>query len=319
MKRVLAAPLLHFVVLGTVLFALERLGVDGRALGFSRDPIVVAAPDVERLRAVWLAETGRSPDRAELEATIRRHADEEILFREALRLGLDRTDPVVHSRLVQNLRFVHGDDRADDRAMFAEALALGMNRSDEVVRRRLVQAMEARLAARAQVTRAEAQRYVQAHPARFAGLPRVSFDQVFLGADRHGAGLGAAAAAMASQLAHAPADEIRGEPFLLGRHWVAQSEGEIARNFGAELAHAAMQAPLRSWIGPLRSPYGVHFVRVESRTQAGTADVAAVEREAYYTLLDEREREVTQAGVVALRRAYPLRIEWPELALAGAP
>jgi hypothetical protein len=293
-------PLLHFLVLGALLFGARQLTSDGRSLGLGAEPIVIAAAEVERLRLDWVAETRRQPSRHELEASIRRAADEETLLREALRLGLDRTDPVVRMRLVQNMRFARGQENGSEsfspekngsESFFLEAIALDMARRDVLARRRLVQVMEERLSARAAVSEAEVRAFIAAHPERYRPRPRITFDQVFIPAD--------------------PASRA----LLPGARVARQSEADLARTFGADFARAALAATPGEWAGPIRSAYGLHVIRVDA-VDAGRADDAAVLRQAWYALLEERERAAARAGIAGLRRAYPVRIEWPALALA---
>lgn len=305
--------LLRFTLLGAALFGLKSLLPADGAGPLAAAPIPVTAAEVERLRAEWLAETRRPPDAAELEAMIRRHADEEALVREALRLGLDRSDPVVRTRLVQNLRFARGEPEGDARALLAEALALGMATRDVVARRRLVQAMEERIVAGVRVTDAEVAAYVAAHPRRYGAARRLSFEQVFVAADadseRRAGELGARLRAGA---------EVAGDPFLLGARFERQSQTDLARGFGAAFAEAAMRAPAGAWSGPIRSAYGAHFIRVLAVDEGAPADVAAVRRQARYALLEERERQAVRMRLQDLRRAYPVEVEQPALALAGA-
>ena len=307
------------MVLGALLFAAKQLTSDGRALGLGAEPIVVSAATVAQLRASWIAETGRAPDAAELEASIRRHADEEVLLREALRLGLDRSDTVVRQRLVQNVRFARADAQLDEAAAFAEALALGMAHRDLVARRRLVQALEERLVQGTRVTDADVDAFVAAHADRYAAPRRISFEQVYLSSDRHRGTLEQRAAEIAAQLAVQPDAPVPGDPFLLGTRFATQSEADLARGFGAAFARAAIDAPLGQWSGPVRSAYGVHFIRVHAQQPAGAIERATVRRQARYALLEERERAVVRAQLDRLRAAYPLRVEWPALALAQAP
>jgi peptidyl-prolyl cis-trans isomerase C len=320
LKPLLLRPLLHFLIFGALLFGFKQLTSDGRALGIGAEPIVVAAADVERLRAIWHAETRRPPTNEELAASIRRHADEELLVREALRHGLDRSDVVVRQRLVQNVRFARAEPELDEPVAFAEALALGMAHRDLVARRRLVQAMEERLAQATRVTDAEVREYVATHADRYAAPRRISFDQVYLSSDRHGSALDARAAVLANRLASEQTDAAGlGDPFLLGTRFETQSQADLARGFGTGFAAAAIDAPLGQWSSPIRSAYGVHFIRVRAVETPGAIDFAAVRGQARYALLEERERLAVQAAIAALRPAYPLRIEWPGTVVAQAP
>src|SRR5436309_2509917 len=109
MLRAVWRSLLQFALLGTVLFAADRLW-----WGTATAPVVIRAESAEA-------------------------ADEELLYREALARGYERDDPVVFRRLVQNLRFAGAPDDRDDAALFGDALAMRMHETDPVVRRRLIQ------------------------------------------------------------------------------------------------------------------------------------------------------------------------------------
>jgi hypothetical protein len=52
---------------------------------------------------------GRAPTPAEREELIARHVDEEVLYREGLALGLDRSDPIVRRRVVQRMQLLLDD------------------------------------------------------------------------------------------------------------------------------------------------------------------------------------------------------------------
>jgi hypothetical protein len=275
-------PFLHFAILGALLFVAKELWPTPAAT------IAVPTAEVERLRAEWARETRRAPLPPELDAQIRHWADEEMLVREALRLGLDRADPVVASRLVRNMRFVGAD--GDDAALLAQAVALNMAASDVVARRRLVQAMHERFAAGATLSDAEVRAYVAAHAHRYAQAPRVSFRQRFTGAG--------------------------GQPVLLAREFVDASEDAVARAFGAEFARAVMQAPVGQWVGPVHSSYGPHEIFVAARAPARAAEYAVVQRQAWYALREERERQAVEAATRALRRRYPVALEAGVAALA---
>jgi hypothetical protein len=280
-----AKPLLHFLALGAVLFGAKALWLA------PQDPIGITARDVGRLRAEWLQETRRPPSARELDAQIRHLADEEMLVREALRLGLDRSDPVVAARLVRNMRFIGaGGDAA---ALLAQAVALNMAERDVVARRRLVQAMHERFAAGIALDDAEVRRYVERHAERYARAPRVSFRQRFAGTG--------------------------GQPVLLAREFVDVTPEAVERAFGRDFAAAVMAAPTGQWVGPVRSAYGPHEIYVAARAPAQAADYAVVQRQAWYALREERERAAVAEATQALRRRYPVSLEPGAQVLGGQP
>jgi PPIC-type PPIASE domain len=90
-------PLLHFVLLGAVLFAIDHFIV-GRA----DDPrsIVVTAQVDSEARDLFTARSGREPTRAERDAMRRIWLDNEVLYREGLALQVDRGDTTIRERVI---------------------------------------------------------------------------------------------------------------------------------------------------------------------------------------------------------------------------
>lgn len=105
-RRALREPLLHFVVLGGLVFAA------GRALSTDEaqaDAIVVDDALVERLRAELSQSLGQPPTPAQVDIAIERWIDEELLYREGVALGLDQHDPTVRKRVIQKMEFITAD------------------------------------------------------------------------------------------------------------------------------------------------------------------------------------------------------------------
>jgi len=88
MRRILGEPLLQFAVLGVLLFVSFRMLGDPRNTAPQR--VVVTTGQIERLAETWRRTWQRAPTRAELDGLVEDYVREEILYREALALGLDR-------------------------------------------------------------------------------------------------------------------------------------------------------------------------------------------------------------------------------------
>lgn len=110
----LREPLVHFLVGAACIFAYFWLS------GADRDPldytIEVSSADIERLVETHTRQRRRPPTAQELEGLITEAVENELYYREALRLGLDRDDAVIRRRLGQKLRFVEQQeiDAPDD-------------------------------------------------------------------------------------------------------------------------------------------------------------------------------------------------------------
>ena len=95
--RWLREPLLHFLLIGAALFA-----VDAWVASRTADPRVIVIDEVVDRQAIdiFKAARGRAPDEEELFALRRVWLDNEVLYREGLALQMDRGDPMIKDRVI---------------------------------------------------------------------------------------------------------------------------------------------------------------------------------------------------------------------------
>lgn len=93
----LREPLLHFTLLGTILF-----GVDHMLVSRADDPrLIVVGADVDaEARRLFKTARGRDPNGEELTALRRVWLDNEVLYREGLMLQVDRGDTAIRERVI---------------------------------------------------------------------------------------------------------------------------------------------------------------------------------------------------------------------------
>jgi hypothetical protein len=303
--RWLRAPLLHFLAGGAALFWVVH------GSGPPAAPVVVTADDVRRLRLDYSRETGLAPTPADEAALVDTAIAEELLFREAVARGLDRNDRSVRNWLVEQMRVLSDGAAEDPDRLYERARRLGLDRTDVVVRRLLVQKMRL-LAARLDErppSDAELEAFYAAQRDAYRPPDRVSFWHVFLAS----AAPAADAAALLARLrreAVPPAAAVRhGDSFAVSPHVVGRSPAQVERLFGPELAAAVARAETRTWIGPVRSPYGLHLVWVEAREPGAPPPLAAVRTRVLERWQDEQRRRRLDELLRALARRTPLRVE----------
>ena len=108
-QRVLSEPLLHFVVAGVVLFGAYRLVAPAAEEAVDQQKITLTKDDVRQLAVTWLAQGRPAPTPDEMRSLMDQKVTEEILFREAVSLGLDRDDEIIKRRLAQKMDFLAAD------------------------------------------------------------------------------------------------------------------------------------------------------------------------------------------------------------------
>ena len=105
LRRALREPLLHFVVVGFVLFLV------GEAHRRQADPFrIVVTPEREaQLVNRYALQFGGPPDAATRASLVDREIEDEMLFRQGLARGLDKNDELVRRRIVQKMQFLMED------------------------------------------------------------------------------------------------------------------------------------------------------------------------------------------------------------------
>ena len=103
----LREPLLHFILIGLVLFGISSLWSNRGSS--SEKLIAVTSLEVEWLRRNWEARWQRPPTETELRGLVDGFVRQEVLYREAIAMGLDRDDQVVRNRMVQKLELLTDD------------------------------------------------------------------------------------------------------------------------------------------------------------------------------------------------------------------
>ena len=315
MRRWLRHPLLQFVVAGSLLFAAGRWR--SRPAAVMREPIVISAARVAALESEYVQRWGRRPSAAELDATVQQAIEDEVLYREARLLRLDAGDSGVRARLVQKMRAVSSDPSLDDEALRASAVALGLD--DDLVIRRILREKVRVLLQRGPrdepPTDSELLAYLEQHRDRFLRPALVSFQHVFLSPTAHGRKLERDAAALLRTLRSrplSPGDIARlSDPFALGLSFHAVDRAKIARFLGDDVASAVERLPVGTWSDAIRSPFGVHLVRVEERIPERMPSLEAVRQQIQRAVLQARAARRLRDGLDHLRALYLVRVELP--------
>jgi hypothetical protein len=276
--RWLKEPLVHFLLIGAALFVLyDRFGADDTR---QRQRIVVDAGRVEQLATLWSKRWQRPPTPAELDGLVDAYIREEVLYREAVALGLERDDTIVRRRLAQKMEFLIND------------LAVQDEPGDEELRSFLAE-----------------------NAGRFREPPRFTFMHVYLSRDRRGADARGDAQRLLDVLqAQGPsADPTRiGDAFMLGYRFADRSARDIAGMFGERFSESLSGLSSNRWQGPIESGYGLHLVFIDAHAPARLPELEEIRARVRSELLAERRKKTDDAVYRELRDRYEIVVERPE-------
>lgn len=266
-SRLLREPVVHFVLLGTLVWLLDAASGTDDGL-----EVVVTERQVARIAALWERQWRRPPTPEELRNLVDDHVREEILYREALRMGLDEDDTVIRRRLAQKIAFV-----SEDRAVPTVA------------------------------PEAELEDFFAANAERYRRPARLSLRQVPFTGD---AAEAAAVAALERLPEMADAElSTLGDASLLPRRIASWTRREVAAEFGRVFLEELDLTRVGRWQGPVRSAFGVHAVRLDDFAPEQPATLEGARREVERDWLEARRREANEAFYAELRARYRVRVE----------
>jgi peptidyl-prolyl cis-trans isomerase C len=280
-RRWLREPLLHFLLVGLVLFAVYRALNPAAVEQESRSRIELTGDDLRQLEVGWIAQWRRTPTPEEMRRLVDSKVREEILYREALALGLDQGDTIVKRRMAQKMEFL-AEDVSDLR----------------------------------EPNREELKAWFEKNASRFTVASRASFRHLYFSSDRRGAQTREAAEGAIEKLAGQPADSpsvaTLADPFMFQDHYGDRSPEQVANVFGAKFTRSLFQLAPGSWQGPIKSGFGWHLVWVDSMTPARLPVFEEVEPEVRSQWVADQRAEFKRQAFAAMKARY-------EVVLRGTP
>ena len=269
--RLMRDPLVHFALIGALLFSLSLLFPKN---DWDDTPTIrVSQNRIDHLAAVFSRSWQRAPTVQELQGLVENHIREEVLYRAALDLGLDRDDTVIRRRLRLKMEFLA---------------------------RELVDAIDPQEETLQQFFADNANRYRL--PAQF------SFRQIYFNTDERLAARDDAREAL-EQLRGGETAENLGDSNLLPNRYREESAARVDQVFGGGFASQLSELPRGQWAGPVTSAYGEHLILIDHYQPSRPADFTAVRQTVLRDWQVQEQEKVLQKQYEDLRAKYQVRIE----------
>jgi peptidyl-prolyl cis-trans isomerase C len=272
MKKLYKEPLLHFLIIGALIFVLFSI-VNKEESIVSENKIVVSIAEIERLSDNWSKKWNRPPTERELMGLVDSYVKEEVYYREALALGLDQNDTILRRRLMQKMEFLSND--------LAE-----LNTPDE----------------------SALNKYFLDNQEKYELPAQVSFTHIYFSLDKRGAKAFEDAKNVLSELNTLRASE-KGDSFMLQYDFVQETPFEVGRLFGKSFAEQIFQLETDTWQGPIESGYGLHLVRVSEKVDARMPELASVIDKVRTDLMFERRQKMNKEIYEKFKERYEIVVE----------
>jgi parvulin-like peptidyl-prolyl isomerase len=275
LKRCMREPLVHFVLIGAALFAVYSALHSKEAASTDSKKIVLTANDVDQINLMWQAQGRPAPSQEQLQSLLDNKIREEVLYSEALALGLDKDDTIVKRRMAQKMDFL-AEDLSDLREPTPEELKAWFGKNSE----------------------------------RFTVPGRASFRHLYFSFDKHGKQTAAVATEALKKIEGKPSDSSEAatlaDPFMFQDYYGDRTFDELAKTFGPGFARSLFQQETGSWQGPIESGYGWHLVFIDSLTPARVPEFEEVETDVRTQWVSAQRQETKQRMYEEMKSHYEI-------------
>lgn len=270
LHRFLREPMLHFALLGGLIFILFAAFDDER--GAPAETIIISSERIAQLtdgfRSVWK----RVPTQREIDGLIEEDIREEVYYREALALGLDRNDTIVRRRMRQKMEFL---------------IDTGTNL--------LVPAA------------AELEAYFAENKQYYERRPRLALEQLYLGTAPQPQMIDQTLSTLQSGLKIDPSE--LGEPSLLPVQLGLSTSSSVDGVFGTGFFDLLWDFTPGEWSGPVTSAYGSHLVRLLDKIPPRTPSLDEIRDVVTKNWRENKAQEIKKLDYDNRRENYIVEME----------
>src|SRR5271167_4228392 len=291
LKRWLREPLLHFLLLGVALFAVYGYAHRGRGGVESSRQIALTLDELRQMDMYFESQWHRQPTPAEFQAMVEDKVHEEVLYREALAMSLDKDDTIVKRRMAQKMQFLAED-----------------------------------VAAAHEPSTVELKAWFEKNSKKFALPSRYSFRHLYFSPDKRGKNAQDDAAKALARIAGQPEDSklaiSLADQFMFQDYYGDRAPDAIAKEFGPQFVVALEKLKPGSWQGPIESGYGWHLVYVDTVIPGRIPAFEEMEPDVKTAWLAEQKQQAWQKAYAEMRAKYSVLLPGPsdkEAAQAPVP
>ena len=287
-KRWLREPLLHFLLIGIALFGVYSYLHRGRGGFESSRQITLSLDELAQMDMYFESQWHRQPTPEEFDAMVEDKIREEVLYREALAMGLDKDDTIVKRRMAQKMQFLAED-----------------------------------VAAAHEPSTAELQAWFEKNGNKFALPSRYSFRHLYFSPDKRGKNAQEDATKTLAKIAGQPEDSklavSLADPFMFQDYYGDRAPEALAKEFGPQFVVALEKLKPGSWQGPIESGYGWHLVFVDTVIPGRIPAFEEAEPDVKTAWLGEQKTAAWQKAYTEMRGKYSVLLPAPSDKEAAAP
>jgi len=274
-----AQPVVQFMGIGLVMFLVNTYILQADS---SKDEneysVFLTVGEVKSMEEIWLSKWQRPPTEPEMQGMINQRVEEAILFREAVKIGLDKNDDIIRQRMSQKLEFLSNDLIKPDSA-----------------------------------TAEEVKWYFDENIEKYTTPANITIMQLFVNPKIHGDLLEKEVSSRLKKLnvMDVSSSEISkyGDQFSLQTYYPDKSQLELAKLYGSAFATNIFELETDKWAGPVNSQYGVHLVYVMHKNPAVIPEFKTVKKLVTEDLQRKEQEKLNNLYIDGILSRYKVIIE----------
>jgi hypothetical protein len=268
LKKIIKDPIFLFILFAGIFYSMYHFATIQNQKQARQ--IAVQQSDVQLLEQAFEDSRNRKPSGNELDALVKNFVLDEIFFRQAVALGLDK--------------------------------------SDLVAKRRLRQIMELMLDDYSTVypTELQLQEYLTENPDKFRADPTISFVHKFYAFEEEKDAL---SSLEKLKKGANPRTITQSNLLMIPQQFENETKFVIKRVLGGEFTEPLFQQKVGEWTGPIKSTYGWHLVYIDKLNLGTTPDLNKIWDKVEQEWMFEHKAEMKDKQQELLLEMYDVQIE----------
>ena len=272
MKKLIKEPLVHFILLGILIFVLYAFIGEKEE---SDNTIVFDTYDLDNILSSWELQWKRPPTAEELSNLISQNIKQEIFYKEALSMNLDHNDEIIKRRLSQKMQFLSKD------------LANLSTPQDK-----------------------ELTEYYDKHKEKYMLPAKYSLYQIVFSTDnRDNPKQDAQALLSKNKNAAFNQMENKGDNLPFNYYYQNAYTNDLRAQFGSVFSSALKDLEQGKWVGPVKSGFGYHLIFIDEYLEPQLPPLDAIKEKVLIDFSYQKENMMDDLIYKELRKKYNIELD----------
>lgn len=269
-------PLLHFTILGVILFILNTI-FNPKVPNTEKKTIHITKNEIDKLKLFWQKKHNNAPTKKELDNILKHYISNEVLYQKALEMKLDKHDSNIKQILIDKLKNISNN-------------TVNINT----------------------VSEEDLKEYFLKNQTKFFKKPdiKMTFGHLYLNPKNH-KNINKIAQSLVYSIQNIPYTQSmleKGDTFYRDHYFKNVSAKKLSKVFSYSFIRTLEKLPERQWSRPLKSEFGVHLVYMFEKNETHTT-YNDIKEKVKRTYIIEKNRDIYEKFYENIQKEYHIILE----------